>query len=962
MNFPKVIILTILLGLIVPAVGAAGPGQIGLSSDTGWLVANGVDSAGITVQVLNGDGVPLSNRTVVLSVDPTFGRLTPAIVTTGASGTAAARFTANRTSGVAVITARAEGVEATLHQPIDHDLPSRIAYLRYDAEMTAGNTTTITVGVADRYGNPADDRRAAETVRFSVGSVGDDAAFIGDGGAEVAELERTVNATGFVSADLRTDRTAGENIVRITVTPGSFDRYISVRGLPTGLPAGIELSVSPDADPVPYRPADGASTFTLTCRLSDAWGNPAAGRDLQVVTSLGESHILKTNSSGAAGLIYGPKDTTGTITVTATAVDNTSVTASRVVEFIHTGPVDMLLSANPQSMPSRDVNPSAVSTVRAKIIDEKGNPVRGESVNFSIRNPATGNLVQMEDPSLSALSAETDDDGYAAVRFYPGTFTTRRDDPHWSATARGECEVVASWNGTTRTIPLTWENYPYLSVEAQASPGTVAVNDTIDVTVRLTGDGWALQPDPIDVVLVMDRSGSMANDYPSRISSAKTAAKTFVAEMNPVRDRIGLVSYSNDATCALHLTGDYSRVNSTINGLDPSGWTATRKALYTAIQEMVARKNPDAVHAVVLMSDGEYNYYGDPLARDEGYNSHDWTSTRTDRYTIFSGLGGSKESGGGLYTDQNMSVYAANNDIRLYMISFSDDIREGSSTWKTMDTLAAATGGRHYHAVTGDDLARIYSEIAGELKAEAGVDTAVALDFSAIVVNGEEREGLDVFGYVHEPGISTTLESWIDNETGHHDLVSLILNQTDDWNDDHNLNFDVGTVHLGQTWEATFRLKVLTDGNINVFGPGSTITFNDGAQLRLPDTFITAVPDLANTGLGSATLAVVNPRYTCAEPVLDLLTVSWDLAYTGSGLVTESVEHSNDGGLSWVRFASRNAGGTVIGETSSFDVADLPPGEYLVRVYATAPDAPDASCIWGGIQVGNPQRDYIRIR
>ena len=673
MNFLKVILLAIVLGLIVPAVSAADPGRISLASDTGWLVANGTDSAGITVQVLDGSGVPLSNRTVALSVDPAFGRLTPATVITGASGTATVRFVANRTSGVAVITARAEGVEGTLHQSIDHDLPYRIAYLRYDGGVTAGDTTTITVGVADRYGNPVDDRRTAETVRFSVGSIGDDAAFIDSGGAEVVELERTVNATGFVGADLRTDRTAGENIVRMTVLPGGLDRYISIRGLPTGLPAGIDLAVSPDADPVPYRPADGASTFTLTCRLSDAWGNPAAGRDIQVATSLGESHVLTTNGSGIAGLIYGPKETTGRITVTATAVDNASVTASRVVEFIHTDPVDMLLSANPQSMPSRDVKPSAASTVRAKIIDEKGNPVRGERVNFSIRNLDTGGCVQVEAPSLSASSAETDDGGYAAVRFYPGAFTTDRDNPGWSATARGECEIVAVWNGTTRTIPLTWENYPYLSVEAQASPGTVAVNDTIDVTVRLTGDGWALQPDPIDVVLVMDRSGSMANDYPSRISSAKIAAKAFVAEMNPARDRIGLVSYSTDATCALHLTGDYSSVNSTIDGLSPSGWTATRKALYTAIQEMVARRNPGAVHAVILMSDGEYNYYGDPLARGEGCDTRGWTETVTDLYTFFPELGGSKESGGGLHTDQNMSIYAANNNIRLYMISFSND-------------------------------------------------------------------------------------------------------------------------------------------------------------------------------------------------------------------------------------------------------------------------------------------------
>ena len=347
MNFQKVMILTILLGLIVPAVGAAGPGQITLASDTDWLVANGADSADITVRVLDGGGMPLPNTTVTLSVDPDLGRITPATVTTGASGTAAARFTAGRTSGVAVITARAGAVEAKFEQNIDHDLPGRFSYLHYDGEVTAGDTTTIVAQLADRYGNPVDDQRTAETVRFSVGSIGDDAAFIDDGGAPARELERVVNTTGFVRADLVTGRTIGENIVRMTVLPDGFTRYISVRGLPTGLPTGIDISVSPDADPFPYQPANGEGTFTLTCRLFDAWGNPAAGRALQVGTSLGETHTLTTNGTGIACLTYGPKDSTGRIVITATAVDNTSVTASQTVEFIHTDPVEMLLSASP---------------------------------------------------------------------------------------------------------------------------------------------------------------------------------------------------------------------------------------------------------------------------------------------------------------------------------------------------------------------------------------------------------------------------------------------------------------------------------------------------------------------------------------------------------------------------------------------------------------------------------------
>ena len=33
----------------------------------------------------------------------------------------------------------------------------------------------------------------------------------------------------------------------------------------------------------------------------------------------------------------------------------------------------------------------------------------------------------------------------------------------------------------------------------------VDVNGTVNVTVKLTGDGWALQPNPIDVVLLIDQ-------------------------------------------------------------------------------------------------------------------------------------------------------------------------------------------------------------------------------------------------------------------------------------------------------------------------------------------------------------------------------------------------------------------------------------------------------------------------
>ncbi|WP_286681180.1 VWA domain-containing protein, partial [Methanoculleus sp. DTU007] len=583
----------------------------------------------------------------------------------------------------------------------------------------------------------------------------------------------------------------------------------------------------------------------------------------------------------------------------------------------------------------------------------------GETVTFAIVSTNCTPYFQTMEPELAATSGETDGDGYAIVEFRPGAFTTDRNDPRWSDTATGTATVRATWGNISRDIVLTWKNYPYLSVETEVSPETVAVNDTVDVTIRVKGDGWALQPDPIDVVLVIDRSSSMTGKdvWPSRIAAAKSAAQIFVGEMNQDRDRIGLVSYSKKTYKDLPLTDDYSGVNETIEGLNTKSGTGTRKGLYVAIQEMVDNKNsdPDAVHAVVLMTDGEYNYYGDPLARGNGYTVDFFGWGSSNDYTIFPDLGG----------QQNLADYAKNNGIQLYMISFSKDLSEGDHTWETMDTLAEETGGKHYHADTAEELAQVYTEIAGELKTEAGVDTELDVVFENVEVNGNFTSGTGVFDYVHEDGVSTTIESWVDNETGHHEIIPRYTrDDTPNWTASNpHLPFNIGTVRLGQTWETTFRLAVKTEGNINVFGPGSTISFNNGTDtLALPDTFITAYP-LNNTGLDFRSLEISNLRFTGVEPVTEFLPVAWDLNYTGLYTVTEDLFYSNNNGYSWVKFDTRHATNTTTHDTSTLDVRGLPAGKYIIRVTGYAPDTGDSSA-WldQEVVVGTNRSAYIQIQ
>ena len=993
------ILLFGVLFLCCAAMAAAEP-QVHLQTGTPWLVAGSGSTSAVTVTVTDSDGAPLAGQTVTLSCDPAQGMISPSTVTTGPDGTATATFKVGKKSGAAAITATSEytdennaslTISSSCDQMIDHAAPYSLAALEYESEITVGSTTGIVLAMEDRYGNRVDARRDAETVRFQVGSPGGRAG-ISDGSGYSDDVVLPVDEDGYVTADFRADPTAGENIIYATFPGTIAATTLTIYGVGNAVPASITCSVDPYADPVPWVPADGESTFTLTYTLEDAYGNPAGNRSVLISALAGEDRSAVTNSDGQVMISYGPKDATGTVTITAKSADDSSVTCSQTVEFTNTEPVNMLLSANPQSMPSLDVKDDMVAEVRAKVMDEKGNPVFGESVAFSLSNINTAGYTATASPELVETSATTDGDGYAVVHFRPGAFTRDRNDPTYSPTATGTCDVVAVWGDVSRTLPLTWKNYPYLSVSASVDPETVEVNKTVNVTLALKGDGWALQPDPIDVVLVVDRSGSMQWTDSSgnvRLTSAKTAASTFIDQMNPDRDRVGLVSFSSATTLDRYLTEDFASVKSTLQSLRAEGATQLRRAIYEAVRMQQQQGRPEAVKAIIVMTDGDWNYDGSPIGHGTGYpESSSWayrfsgSNLEPNNYRYYDGLGGTLLTGqkyvrtwsGSYYTDyqycldgestnQNMSRFASSNGVKLYAITFAYD--PSTTVTETMETMSTSTGGFYEHAPGGDELAEIYKKIAGDLKTEAGVDTMMDLSFENVQVNDAPVPGDDVFAYRYIPGTSTNIASWIENETGRHEVTPLHTeDQTADWEDDQSLHFDIGTVRLGQTWTATYTLKVLRDGNINVFGPGSTISFNGGADtLSLPETFLTAVPELNNTGLKKAYLALDALDRIGSVPVTDFLKVGWHLNYTGNRTVTQRLSYSTDRGKTWTPFLTMTP--RVAGERdeqASLDVRSLATGRYLIRVLATAPDAPDARAqLDREIPVGDLQSNKIRL-
>ena len=117
---------------------------------------------------------------------------------------------------------------------------------------------------------------------------------------------------------------------------------------------------------------------------------------------------------------------------------------------------------------------------------------------------------------------------------------------------------------------------------------------------------------PIDVVLVLDRSGSMAGQP---LADAKQAAKSFVDVMQLSVDQVGLVSFSTHAWLDQQLTHQGDSVKQAIDALPANGLTNLAEGITTTQQELASSyHNPAAWPVIILLSDGQPTTDGDVLA------------------------------------------------------------------------------------------------------------------------------------------------------------------------------------------------------------------------------------------------------------------------------------------------------------------------------------------------------------
>lgn len=936
------IFIFILLLLLVGTAGAYLPDKILFASNPEWVIANNVDQSTITVTIMNqSNNLRLSGSSVTFNVtDPQFGTINPLTVTTDSNGVASSIFKAKTKSGNAIIgvsvTNGTDSNTFTIFQNIDHEVPDK-ADLQYPFEGEVGSNVTFNISVTDRWGNPIDDRNPSyiHTVSFRVDCPENDCGIVDGAGGYPRTLSQKLETTGNLSMQIRLSNISGDHNIQVA-SPFSL---ALIKGIASGNPYRMTGTIS-----------DGGmlevdtTSFTIEYFLYDANDNPVRNQSVWVnISPSDEQKKYTSNSLGQIRLYYGPKSAANRITIYANSTGNLSVTNIMYAEFVSSEPTNMVLAITPATMPSREVAPAIKAFVKATVIDMYGNPVPDQTVSFQIKEINTGEFIVNETPSfsssseVSSVTVQTKADGNTEVFFYPGSFVMR-SQTGYSNLSTGSCIIEAQWtsaDGTihvTRDTPVFWKNYPYLSIQASTSKNQecVRLNDTFDVAINVTGDGYAMGA-PVTALLVMDCSANMFLDKGRRINETRAAAKVFIDHMNQGQDYVGLTSYGTDENLKWDLPPQPSLdlVKLNLDQLQKGNKAEFNQSIFRAIKNITdtqPTRPMDVVRAVIILAD---------------------------------------PGGIGLDEEEILAIQmAANHTVPLTHI-FSIYYDNGTATTdkaeKTMIQLPNGTGnspGRFYKPTNPEELADAYFNISETLHLLAGVNTTMNINSQNIQVNTTEyMPGGQVFDYV-PVGLFADLNLIPAGQPLTSDRTRIIwpntsqsvINQSDDWTSDHQLNFTIGSINIKERWQATYRLKANQTGLIRIFDNSSTLSFNDGNDtLQFPDIYISVCPDTTPESESGA-LRITNLTVTSAD-ITDYIPLAWDLNYEGRATATETLFYSYNN-TPWIQFDTRAdiepANYYRLGE---LDIRQSLPGSYRIKVHAIAPEGEDEQ-ITGPIMVG----------
>lgn len=174
----------------------------------------------------------------------------------------------------------------------------------------------------------------------------------------------------------------------------------------------------------------------------------------------------------------------------------------------------------------------------------------------------------------------------------------------WTATTDAPWLTITPSSGTADTkIQLTADindlaegvyKTEILIQSSNATNGPVTLNTSLTLGCS--------NPRPMDVSLVIDRSGSMSG---RKLTAAKEAALSFVQLLDLTREQVAVVAFDDEATLPQALSQDSDAIAAAINALRSGGSTNISNAIQLGQSELRSeRRVPANLPVMILLSDG----------------------------------------------------------------------------------------------------------------------------------------------------------------------------------------------------------------------------------------------------------------------------------------------------------------------------------------------------------------------
>ncbi len=515
MNRGKIAIILCMVLLSIQIVSAD---VLNLTASTNETFADN-RTVQITANLTNTSGYPINNTRVNFTTD--CGILSAGYNHTNASGIAVVNISSWDLC-TANITAEAGAANATVNVTFVMGPISRII-LSANSSGTVNTTHLVTATIYDKtvdeFANNESRWRVMPNVilNFTITPPPNNPANtpIAYNSANVTPSTNTTDASGITTAIARIDKRAGSNDVWVNVTNEDgvlVYNYITIIGI-----AGEAITLTVTANP-DNASANGISLSHVTDKVTDGFGNPLLSSGAIRFNVTDSDPIIKPlNSVGEATISIGPSKFTCSVVVNGTYInvtgDYTNLTDSATVIFYAEEPVRVVVTADATKISTSTIPGVNISTITATVIDKWGHTLPGRTVNFSLIGPGI----------LSSTTETTDSHGQVLITLQANT-------------AGGTTVAAKVLNDSgyeiEGSIVIQIVDKPFVSVITTIEPDPVEPGGIINVTTSVAGQGnitgirlaahamltldrsGSMDPDyyagtPLDVVLVIDNSGSM---------------------------------------------------------------------------------------------------------------------------------------------------------------------------------------------------------------------------------------------------------------------------------------------------------------------------------------------------------------------------------------------------------------------------------------------------------------------